>query len=503
MFSGSTRRAQYAGSWYESDPAKLATQLQGYLQNAQSEIAPAESHESAAVLAIVSPHAGYMFSGSTAGYSYEFARHAAPRRVFLIGPSHHIALHGVALPQAVSFETPLGNLQVDKEAVDDLKSYPLFAVEPEVHRIEHSLELQLPLIKKSFGDVKIVPLVVGRLNDESEVRLIAEVLKGYVTKGDLIIVSSDFTHYGPRYEYEPFRSDVRENIARLDKEAFQLLSNVDVSGWLQFEERTRATICGFYPCAVLCAMLPLDAQARLLKYSTSQDIVPDEENNSVSYLAIEFSGEPWPDNPKEKMSAREAINFSEEEQKTILHIARQSVELYVRQGQVFDAQAAGVRVTANLKKCFGAFVTLYTKPAAEASTNLPRGGKDLRGCIGSIWPIRPLWRTITDNAISSATKDYRFDPVTPDELQHLQLEVSVLTPPRRASSYKDIVIGQDGIILSKRHLQSVFLPFVATEFGWNLEETLTELSLKAGLRAGDWRQGAKFDLFQSVSFEEH
>lgn len=505
MFSNSTRRAQYAGSWYESDPAKLSAQLQSFLQSAERELAQPKAKEpkQQALLAIVSPHAGYTFSGSTAGFSYEFARHARPKRVFVLGPSHHVALHGVALPQAVSFETPLGNLPVDKEAVDDLKSYPLFSIHPEIHRVEHSLEMQLPLIKKAFGDVKIVPLVIGQLRDESEIRLIAEVLKGYVREGDLIIVSSDFTHYGPRYDYEPFRSDIRENIEKLDKEAFALLSDVDVAGWLRFEERTHATICGFYPCAVLCAMLPHDAQARLLKYSTSQDVMRDNENNSVSYLAIEFSGDNWPVDPRRRMSAEEATNFSDEDRHALLEIARRSLELFVREHKVFDAQRAGITITPALKKCFGAFVTLYKKAPPGADSNLPRGGKDLRGCIGSIWPIRPLWQTITENTISSASKDYRFEPVRPDELDDLQIEISVLTPPRRVASYKDIVIGEDGIILSKQDRQAVFLPFVATEFGWGVEETLTELAMKAGLRADDWKQGAKFDLFQSVSVEEH
>jgi AmmeMemoRadiSam system protein B/AmmeMemoRadiSam system protein A len=486
-----TRRSQYAGSWYESDPLKLSKQLQSYLQKAERDLESGLVGTDNPMLAIISPHAGYMFSGSTAAYSYESARHQAPKRIFLLGPSHHVALHGVALPQAVSFETPLGNLEVDKETIEHLKSYPLFGIQPEVHRVEHSLEMQLPYIKEAFGDVQIVPLVVGQLRDESEVRLIAEVLKGYVRSDDLIVVSSDFTHYGPRYDYEPFDSDVRANIEKLDKEAFQYLSHADVQGWLDFEARTHDTICGFYPCAVLCAMLPQDASARLLKYSTSQDIVRDDQNNSVSYLAVEFSGTHWPENPRQNISADEAISFSEAEKKTLLEIARRSLELYIRQGKAFNAQKAGLPITPALKQCFGAFVTLYKGPT-----------KNLRGCIGSIWPVRQLWQTITENAISSATKDYRFEPVEPGELDHLEIEISVLTPPRRAASYKDIVLGRDGIILSKNDRQSVFLPFVPTEFGWTLEETLRELALKAGLHADDWRQGAQFDLFQSVSIEE-
>jgi AmmeMemoRadiSam system protein A len=239
-----------------------------------------------------------------------------------------------------------------------------------------------------------------------------------------------------------------------------------------------------------------------LKYSTSQDVLRDSDNNSVSYLAIEFSGDSWPDNPRQKASAQEAIVFSEDEKKTLREIARRSLEMYVKEHKTFDAEKAGLAITPTLKKCFGAFVTLYTKPPPGDQSNEPRGGKDLRGCVGSIWPTRPLWQTITENAISSASKDYRFEPVRPDELSNLQIEISVLTPPRRVASYRDLVIGQDGIILSKRNRQSVFLPFVATEFGWNLEQTLTELALKAGLRADDWKQDAKFDAFQSVSIEE-
>lgn len=483
---------QYAGTWYEDDPKKLSTQLQAYLHKAESDMQSSASGSAGnSLLAIISPHAGYMFSGSTAAYSYESARRNPPKRVFLMGPSHHVSLHGVALPQAVSFETPLGNLQVDKEAVDDLSSYPLFAIHPEIHRVEHSLELQLPYIKKAFGDVDIIPLVVGQLGDEAEIRLVAEILKGYIRQDDLIIVSSDFTHYGPRYDYAPFRSDVRANIEKLDKEAFHCLSRADLQGWLDFEQRTHDTICGFYPCAVLCAMLPPDASARLLKYSTSQDVVAEDRDNSVSYLAIEFSGTAWPAAPETKITAEEAIAFTEAEKKTLTDVARRSLEFYVRERRTFNAERAGMNISGTLTRCFGAFVTIYKGTE-----------KELRGCIGSIWPVRPLWQTITDNAISSASHDYRFEPVSLHELNDLRIEISVLTPPRRVRSYDDIVLGRDGIIFSKNNRQSVFLPFVPTEYGWNLEQTLQELSLKAGLRADDWKHGAKFDVFQSVKIEE-
>ncbi|HEY9869502.1 MAG TPA: AmmeMemoRadiSam system protein A, partial [Candidatus Obscuribacterales bacterium] len=130
------------------------------------------------------------------------------------------------------------------------------------------------------------------------------------------------------------------------------------------------------------------------------------------------------------------------------------------------------------------------------------GGRELRGCIGYIWPLKPLYQAVIDNAVTACTADYRFYSVKPEELDHIRIEISVLTPPRRINSYNDIVLGRDGIVLFKDGHQSVFLPFVATQFGWDLPTTLSELSRKAGLNPDDWRDGAKFDVFQADVFEE-
>jgi hypothetical protein len=502
------RHTQYAGSWYEAQADKLAAQLKEYLQKASADLqhsAPDMVHNNH-LLAIISPHAGYMFSGRTAAYAFQSASGRAVKRVFVLGPSHHLALHGVALPLAVSFETPLGNLDVDKDTVQELKSYPLFTVQPDVHRVEHSLEMQLPFIRQSFGNVKIIPLVVGVLKDETEVRLVAEVLKGFVRKDDLIVVSSDFTHYGPRYGYTPFKTDIRKQVEKLDKEAYEHLAKADLEGFLDFHQRTEDTICGLFPCAVLCAMLPQDARGHLLKYATSQDSMVEDKDNSVSYLAIAFTGESWPDNPSKRQTINESVKLSDAEKKTLLQIARRALELWVRNQKVYDpAKEEGgqkLTITPAMRNCYGAFVTLYKKAAPGAVHRALHDNKELRGCIGSIWPVRPLYQTVVENAIAAASRDYRFNPVTADELKDIELEISILTPPRRVASYKDIVLGTDGIILSKYDRQAVFLPFVPTEFGWDLPETLRQLSVKAGLKENDWQEGAKYDLFQSLSIEE-
>jgi AmmeMemoRadiSam system protein B/AmmeMemoRadiSam system protein A len=509
------RRTMYAGSWYESDPDKLKSQLAQFLSRAT----PAVDNGSAALLApinppvehpllaIVAPHAGYQFSGQAAAYAYKQAQGQEVKRIFLLGPSHHVGFHGAALPMQVTFQTPFGDLDVDRETIDELKGYALFAKLPEVHRVEHSLEMQLPFIRQVFGDVKIVPIVIGMLSDETEIRLMAEVLKGYVARGDLVIVSSDFTHYGPRYDYEPFKDDVRENIRKLDRQAFQFLSNHDLDRFLKFQEETKDTICGFYPCSVLSAMLPESAKGTLLKYYTSQDTGVEDNSNSVSYMAIAFSGGNWPEHPESSYKASETIHLTNSDREALLTIARKTLDLYVKQKkEPITVEELGVKVSPAMKQRLGVFVTLNKFPPGYKGKPAPgcgvNDGRELRGCIGYIWPLKPLYQAVIDNAVSAASRDYRFYSVQPDELKDIHIEISVLTPPRRVHSYQDFVLGRDGIVLFKDGHQSVFLPFVPTMFGWDLPETLTQLSKKAGLAADDWKEGCKWDVFQAEVFEE-
>jgi len=505
------RRATFAGSWYESDPAKLKTQLQRFLQIAGEHLkkTPVETTFSGnekidgAVLAIVVPHAGYMFSGQTAAYAYDAVKsNRKIKRVFLLGPSHYAGFQGAALPAEKTFATPLGDLSVDKDVVEALREYNNFSIMPEVHRREHSLEMQLPFIRQTFGDVKIVPVIVGTLTDNSEIQLTAQIMRRYIEPGDLVVVSSDFTHYGPRYQYEPFEDNVREGVRQLDSQAFDCLNSRDLDGFLSFRERTQDTICGFFPCSLLLALLPEGAHASLLHYRTSQDSIVEDDKNSVSYLAIAFSsaGEHngW---PVEKPIT--TVSLTDADKEALLKIARLALETYVRERREVSHSEIRELVTPVMRKPMGAFVTLYTRASGDQRGDTAHGEeKELRGCIGYIWPIKPLLKAVIENAIGAASRDYRFKNVTPEELPHLQIDINVLTPPQRVRSQDDIVIGRDGVLLYKDGKQAVFLPSVATEFGWDLEQTLSQLALKAGCSADAWKQGAHFDIFQSCSFEE-
>jgi MEMO1 family protein len=490
------RTPQYAGTWYESNPQRLDPQLTEFLRLAEDELGGDPKlalPENAQVMAIISPHAGYLFSGKTAAFGYERVRNQGIQRVILLGPSHHVGFTGVALPSAASYSTPLGSLPVDTELVNELKEYALYSFQPQVHKVEHSLELQLPFIMKALGPVKIVPLVVGVLHDETEIRLIAETLKGFIRKGDLVVVSSDFTHFGPRYQYRPFLNDIKQNVRRLDEEALKYLCDLDVEGFLEFQVRTQATICGFFPCAILAAMLPSQAKCQLLKYATSQETLVEDQDNSVSYLSILYSGPGWPTESQSQLSS-DSIKLSDGEKRDLLSLANRTIEKYASEGRPIAMGETGITPTTTMDECFGCFVTLYKRYGRGADD------KELRGCIGSIWPVRPLYKAVMENAIAASSRDPRFHPVQTQELSTLHIEISVLTPPRRVASHTDIVLGRDGIILTKNRRQSVFLPHVATEFGWDLPETLRQLCVKAGLRDDDWKQGCKYDVFQTVIF---
>lgn len=505
--SEATRKTQFAGSWYNADPRALNAQLDELLtgaaissdQTSVSQLTADNQILRDPVTAIVVPHAGYVFSGQAAAHAYHALRDQKVERVILLGPSHHVGFHGVALPAAGAFATPLGDLKVDRDIIDELSAYPLFAVLPDVHKVEHSLEMQLPFIRKSLGDVPIVPIIIGQLNDESEMRLIAEVLRGFIVPGDLLVVSSDFTHYGPRYDYQPYDGPVRPIVQKLDRQSFSHLSKLDLDAFVQFQQETRDTICGFYPCAVMCALMPIGTNVTALTYYTSQDCVSEDTDNSVSYIAIACSGKDWPHEQDKVRDARDIIGLSDKERQALLQLARKTLQAHLIEDRTITPEEAGVEVTEAMKRCFGAFVTIY-KPA-HGMSNMGHGDKDLRGCIGSMWPVAPLWETVQDNAIAAAVRDPRFPPLHRTEMKDVILEINVLTPPRRIKSKDEIVLGRDGVIFAKSGHNAVFLPHVMTEFGWSLEETLRQLAAKAGLRPDDVA-GAKLDIFQSEIIAE-
>jgi AmmeMemoRadiSam system protein B/uncharacterized protein (TIGR00296 family) len=517
-----TRQPRFAGTWYNADGPKLNQQLSDYLAHAEKvmethpidDAFPNNKPAGQNILAVAVPHAGYMFSGQTAAYAYERLKGRPVKRVFLLGPSHYRAFRGIALPAQSTFATPLGNLRLDETVIKALAHFPYFHENKEVHDQEHSLEMQLPLIRKVLGDVLVVPLAVGMLENAQEVRMVASILKRYMHAGDIVIVSSDFTHYGPRFEYQPFTEEIPQNIKKLDQSAFDCLERVDLEAFMQFREKTNDTICGFYPCALLLAMLPSGCHASLLKYETSQQVAFDPEQNSVSYLAIVFSSENAKAIWETSDSAKSLTQLSDADGQALLRVARSSIEAHLRNEKPQFDDLVTQEQRSKFHEFRGAFVTLFLRnhdrqfkdsadhQSGASSNDKGREEKRLRGCIGYIYPVKALLDAVAENAISAATRDPRFSPLAESELKDLEIEVSVLTPPQPIASWKDIRLGVDGIVMHKHGQQAVFLPIVATEFGWDLPETLRQLSIKANCGPNGWRDGASFDIFQAHAFGE-
>jgi len=365
---------------------------------------------------------------------------------------------------------------------------------------EHSLELQLAFIRKIFGNVKIVPILFGNSEDLFESRFMASKIAEHLCDDDLIVVSSDFTHIGPRYGFTPFPSQNLSELERLDMEAFSCLQKPDLETFLSFFLRTGDTICGVYAIAALLGLLPSDCEGVLLDYRTSQEQAPEEKENSVSYLSIAFTCDRSWSQIRSEIAAKEQTQtcLTDAEKVSLLKVARITLESYVLDGKVPAVDELiknNVALTDKLVSPHGAFVTLYKKDVVAQESKL-------RGCIGNILPTKPLYQAVIDNTVASCSRDYRFNPVHPSELANLELEISVLTPPKRIHAAKEIRLGEDGILLHVGEHQSVFLPQVATEYGWTLEETLEQLSLKAGLERSAWKRNARFEVFQTESLHE-
>jgi MEMO1 family protein len=476
------RSSVLAGTWYASERESLEKSVDDYLDTVRG-----DAHGGYPI-ALIAPHAGYRFSGPTAAYAYAQLKGRTYGRVFLIGPSHRTGFSGISVPRGIThYETPLGRVPLDTEVVGRLAEEEYFQHHPTAHMQEHSLEIQLPFLQRVLGDFRLVPMLVSGLGRDG-VSKVAEVLRRYVAPGDLVVASSDFTHYGPRFQYTGPQGDQfgpAEAPVRLDalmRDAWTAIGARDVDAFFEHKLKTRDTICGFLPIALVLELLPPESTAHLLHTDTSGRSTGDF-HDSVSYLAAVFGGV-WPYN-----QVSGGGTLSGEEKTALLKLARHSVDSWVRTQERSTPATAGIQLTDRMKEDFGAFVTLKT-------------GDRLRGCIGTIVPVKPLYKAVIDNGINAAHFDRRFPKVQPEELEKIGVEVSVLTPPVEIDDYRGIILGKHGVIIEKSGHSAVFLPQVAPEQGWTLADTLSHLSRKAGLGHDGWREGAEFKVFEALVFHE-
>jgi AmmeMemoRadiSam system protein B/AmmeMemoRadiSam system protein A len=477
-------RSSLAGTWYPGDADGLRSQIKTCFDKAATEQRPD-------LIALIEPHAGYPYSGPTAAKGMALIARAYSR-IIVIGPTHHVALRdGLIVPRARSFQTPLGKIPIDEAIVDRLLHQPLFKDMPAAFEGENSVEIELPLLQfhqAQYGEFKLVPILAGQCSAET-VSKAAAILRTCVDPNTLVVASSDFTHYGPNYDYVPFKDNVSQGLKDLDMGAFAPIAAKDAKGFLDYQKRTGDTICGYIPIAILLSMLDPSTKVQLVDYTTSGKVTSDY-TNSVSYFSVAFTGT-WPGGPAVGQPAQPPAqaSLSETDKRQLLTLARKTLSAYLQNSKSPSAADLGVQVSSAMKVNRAAFVTLKKQGA-------------LRGCIGDVLPRQPLYQSVIENAINAAVNDPRFMPVSQSEVKGLTIEISALTVPQPVQSADQIRLGTDGIILSKAGRRALFLPQVAPEQGWTIQQTLTELSRKAGLPPDAWREGASFQVFQAEVFGE-
>ncbi len=476
------RPAAVAGSWYPANPAELGELVDGLLSKGKVAAPPSPGR----VRALISPHAGYRFSGATAATGVQLVKGQPICRVVVLGPAHRGGFGGLSIPEVTHYTTPLGDIPLDVSVIARLRHHPLVGAHPQAHHREHSIEMQLPLLQRALGSGwSLVPILVGRLEGEGHARA-AELLRLLADDTTLFVASGDFTHYGPNYGYQPFPKDdqIADRLRDLDMGAFKHIEARDSEGLGRYRDETGITACGHGPVRILLNILPASAKAHLLRYTTSGAITGDYDN-SVSYLSVAFTN-----------AAPLAFSGGPDDlpvgQLQVLHqLARRALQRSVTTGATdldVETLSPGAEIPAALKNQRAAFVTLRKHGA-------------LRGCIGHLQPIEPLIDSVIGNAVNAALEDRRFPPVEPKELAELTVEISVLSPTRSIPSAEAFQVGKEGIILMKDGRRAVFLPEVAAERGWDRAQTLSQLSRKAGLPMNAWQSDAEFEVFTAQVFE--
>lgn len=489
-----------SGRWYEASPPALRAGVAALLEQGKGKCALKPGTRPAV---LVVPHAGYVYSGPVAAAAYAALKGGSWERVILLGPAHYAPVRGAAIPAVSGFATPLGVVPLDREACDGLTAQLPFHVDTSAHEKEHCLECQLPFLQVLLPGVKIVPVLVGQASGADLDRL-AEALDKLLDDRTLLVVSTDFTHYGASFGFTPFASDIPGNLRQWNLGCAEAILKLDRPRFEKHLRETRDTICGALPVLVAMRILSGREKSRnvagsLAAYDTS-GAQGGDWSLSVSYLALVFAqsagkggGAAVPDKKGgEAMEPETKPLLTTDEHKTLLALARKTLEVRLSTGKPPADPGEGFAVTEALRRPWGVFVTLE------------KGGR-LRGCIGTVVPVpgRPLYRAVSMMAISAALEDPRFPPLNAGELKDLEIEISILSPIEPCLDYTRVVVGRHGLIIRQGGQVGLLLPQVPVEWHWDRTEFLEQVCHKAGLPAQAYRApDAELFTFTAEVFNE-
>jgi AmmeMemoRadiSam system protein B/AmmeMemoRadiSam system protein A len=466
------RQPAVAGSFYPADAAELKKMVSGFMASAKPD------QTTGLVRAIVVPHAGYVFSGGVAASGYNQLDPDQPyKTVFILASSHHFSFGKASVFTSGDYITPMGRVTVDGAIGSELiRNSRAFTNYPEAHISEHSIEVQLPFLQSRLkAPFKIVPIVLGT-QVPSVCKEIAEALEPYFTSDNLFVVSADFSHY-PSYA-DAYRVDEITAKSFCTNSPGGFIQTIRNNENLKIPEL--ATSMCAWPAGLTLLYLTEGNSSLIfdrIDYKNSGDIKAYGEKGSVvGYNAICIS-EP----------VKAGFELTRKDQDELLRIARSTLESYITNRTTPALNPAGY--SQNIKTPAGAFVTLKIDG-------------NLRGCIGSFEPREPLYQVIQEMTIASSTQDSRFQPITTKELASIHIEISVLTPMRKINDIKEIQLGKHGIYIKQGFRGGTFLPQVATETGWTLDEFLGHCARdKAGIGWTGWKN-ADIYVYEALVFEE-
>ena len=397
------RNPVVAGQFYPASPSQLKTMIEGLVD---------EKEAKDEVIGAVSPHAGYMYSGPVAGAV--MSRIRLKDTVIVIGPNHSGRGKPLSIMTEGTWSTPLGKVKIDSElARKILATSDYLQKDSAAHQIEHSLEVQVPFLQYFKSDIKIVPIVLSFATGSIYKQIGKEIARAIkdLNREVVIIASSDMTHYEPQ-----------ESAEKKDNQAIAAILELNEDKLLARIEELDITMCGYAPTvSLISAAKELGAkEAELVRYQTSGDTTGDFSS------VVGYAG----------------IIIKKAEMHPLVKLARETVETYTKEGKVYEPQ----ELTPEMKEKAGVFVSIHKLD-------------QLRGCIGTFEPTQKnVAEEIVTNAISSATRDPRFLPITPGELGDLDYSVDVLTRPEPVAGKDQLDQKKYGVIVEAGSRRGLLLP---------------------------------------------
>lgn len=450
------RAPAVAGQFYPADPAALHRMVEECIAQTDAGQQPPGSGPRA----VISPHAGYAYSGWLAGVAWNATAGLRPRRVVILSPSHRHGFDGIALSSADTFSMPGFDVPVDQAARQALANAGLAHIEDAAHDREHGIETQLPFLHSLHPKAEIVPLAIGRTTTDH----VAQVID-FISEMDgltLFVLSSDLSHF-----------------LTLDAARTRDLETAKLIETGQYDRLTPAHACGVRAVAgYMASRQGQGARVQRLAMANSYDRSGDA-SRTVGYGAWALFG-------------TEGEIIPNPHRTELLNAAREALQVRLRRG--YGPETDDKSFAAPLQGHAASFVTLTID-------------RRLRGCIGSLRAHRPLIRDVVENTLKSAFNDPRFQPITQADLDRIRIKIAVLSPSRemRFSDQDDLVSqlepGKDGLILSDKGRRGTFLPMV-----WDsLPEPrvfLDHLKVKAGLPRDHWSDSVTVHRYRAESFAE-